>query len=241
MHIAAAAARACRNPSKHTVISTISRCDVKKTYENTPRSHKKILKICPRAHAESFQNQLFFNNPIKGGFEGNFCAHLELLQQRLRACEGHHPLQKMTRGAHARGRRARTSKSFQTQCDFNTISLLLLLLLLLLRSLLLVMRSPCDVGNRWRDSSGVVFEPKLNGYPSHDTGSRAYPEGSASPLPGIDVMGVHCQGLHQAPQFSNPKSQTYSCQRRQLRTSCLNPSVVPFDWSRAYASRILNP
>jgi hypothetical protein len=39
----------------------------------------------------------------------------------------------------------------------------------------------------------------------------------------------------------NPKSQTYSCQRRQLRTSCLNPSVVPFDWSRAYASRILNP
>ena len=39
----------------------------------------------------------------------------------------------------------------------------------------------------------------------------------------------------------NPKSQTYSCQRRQLRTSCLNPSVVPFDWSRAYASRVLNP
>jgi len=39
----------------------------------------------------------------------------------------------------------------------------------------------------------------------------------------------------------NQKSQTYSCQRRQLRTSCLNPSVVPFDWSRAYASRALNP
>jgi len=37
----------------------------------------------------------------------------------------------------------------------------------------------------------------------------------------------------------NPKSQTYSCQRRQLRTSCLNPSVVPSDWSRAYASRVL--
>jgi len=39
----------------------------------------------------------------------------------------------------------------------------------------------------------------------------------------------------------NPKSQTYSCQRRQLRTSCLNPSKVPFDWSRAYASRVSNP
>jgi len=36
----------------------------------------------------------------------------------------------------------------------------------------------------------------------------------------------------------NPKSQTISCQRRQLRTSCLNPSVVPSDWSRAYASRV---
>ena len=95
VHIAAAAARACRNPSKHTVISTISRCDVNKTYENTPLSHPTILKICPRAHAESFQNQWFFNIPIKRGFEGNFCAHLELLQQRLRACEGHHPLQKI--------------------------------------------------------------------------------------------------------------------------------------------------
>ena len=94
MHIAAAAARACRNPSKHSVISTISRCDVKKTYENTPLSHPKMLKICPRAHAESFQNQWFFDIPIRRGFEGNFCAHLELLQQRLRACEGHHPLQK---------------------------------------------------------------------------------------------------------------------------------------------------
>ena len=36
----------------------------------------------------------------------------------------------------------------------------------------------------------------------------------------------------------NPKSQTYSCQRRQLRTRCLNPSRVPSDWSRAYASSV---
>ena len=112
MHIAAAAARACRNPSKHSVISTISRCDVKKTYENTPLSHPKMLKICPRAHAESFQNQWFFDIPIQRGFEGNFCAHLELLQQRLRACEGHHPLQKMTQSAHRRGRRARMCVSY---------------------------------------------------------------------------------------------------------------------------------
>ena len=72
MHIAAAAARACRNPSKHSVISTISRCDVKKTYENTSLSHPKMLKICPRVHAESFQNQWFFDIPIQRGFEGNF-------------------------------------------------------------------------------------------------------------------------------------------------------------------------
>ena len=45
VHIAAAAARACRNPSKHTVISTISRCDVNKTYENVWLSHLKNLKI----------------------------------------------------------------------------------------------------------------------------------------------------------------------------------------------------
>jgi hypothetical protein len=123
VHIAAAAARACRNPSKHSVISTISRCDVKKTYENTPLSHPKMLKICPRAHAESFQNQWFFDIPIQRGFEGNFCAHLELLQQRLRACEGHHPLQKMTQSAHRRGRRARMSKSFQTHCGFNNFKM----------------------------------------------------------------------------------------------------------------------
>jgi hypothetical protein len=36
----------------------------------------------------------------------------------------------------------------------------------------------------------------------------------------------------------NPKSQTYSCQRRQLRTRCLIPSRVPSDWSRAYASSV---
>ena len=118
----AAAARTCRNPSKHIVISTISRCDVKKTYENTPLSHPNILKICPRAHAESFQNQWFFNIPIKRGFEGNFCAHLELLQQRLRACEGHHPLQKMTRGPHARGRRARAPRNPAKHTVISTIS-----------------------------------------------------------------------------------------------------------------------
>ena len=123
VHMRAAAARAPRNPSKHIVISTLSRCDVKKTYENTPLSHPKMLKICPRAHAESFQNQWFFDIPIQRGFEGNFCAHLELLQQRLRACEGHHPLQKMTPSAHRRGRRARMSKSFQTHCHFNTFKM----------------------------------------------------------------------------------------------------------------------
>ena len=82
-----------------------------------------MLKICPRAHAESFQNQLFFDIPIQRGFEGNFCAHLELLQQRPRACEGHHPLQKMTPSAHRRGRCARMSKSFQTHCHFNTFQM----------------------------------------------------------------------------------------------------------------------
>jgi len=36
----------------------------------------------------------------------------------------------------------------------------------------------------------------------------------------------------------NPKSQIYSCQRRQLRTRCLIPSRVPSDWSRACASSV---
>ena len=50
-------------------------------------------------------------------------ATFELLQQRLRACEGHHPLQKMTQSAHRRGRRARMSKSFQTLSDFNNFKM----------------------------------------------------------------------------------------------------------------------
>ena len=35
----------------------------------------------------------------------------------------------------------------------------------------------------------------------------------------------------------NPKSQTISCQRRQLRTRRLRNGRVSSDWSRAYASR----
>ena len=60
----------------------------------------------------------FFNIPVKSGFAGNFRAHLELLQQRLRACQGHNPLQQIPCGAHARGRRASTSKSFQADLFF---------------------------------------------------------------------------------------------------------------------------
>ena len=54
----------------------------------------------------------------------------------------------------------------------------------------------------------------------------------------ITKLPVHAEMV---TNLVNPKSQFYSCQRRQLRTSCLNPSVVPSDWSRAYASRVLNP
>jgi len=36
----------------------------------------------------------------------------------------------------------------------------------------------------------------------------------------------------------NPKSQTISCQRRQLRTRRLRNGREPSDWSRAYASRV---
>src|SRR5690554_798660 len=39
-----------------------------------------------------------------------------------------------------------------------------------------------------------------------------------------------------ATNLVNPESQTYSCQRRQLRTRCLIPSRVPSDRSRACAS-----
>ena len=76
----AAAARAPRNPSKHIVISTISSYDFNKTYENVRLSHPKNLKIHPRALAESFKNQWFFNIPVHRGFAGDFRAHLELLR-----------------------------------------------------------------------------------------------------------------------------------------------------------------
>ena len=84
---------------------------------------QKSWKIGPRAQAESFKNQWFFNIPVKWGFAGNFCAHLELLQQRLRACQGHNPCQIIPCGAHARGRRARMSKSSRNHVFFNSFKI----------------------------------------------------------------------------------------------------------------------
>ena len=54
----AAAARACRNPAKHNVISIISRCDVPKTYANARLSHPKNIKIHPRALHESLKPKM---------------------------------------------------------------------------------------------------------------------------------------------------------------------------------------
>ena len=68
----AAAARACRNPSKPIGFSTFSTSHVNKTYENTTLSHRKILKFCSRALAGSFKNQWFFNIYVTRGFAGNF-------------------------------------------------------------------------------------------------------------------------------------------------------------------------
>ena len=68
----AAAARACRNPSKPIGFSTFSTSHVNKTYENTTLSHRQILKICSRALAGSFKNQWFFNIYVTRGFAGNF-------------------------------------------------------------------------------------------------------------------------------------------------------------------------
>ena len=68
----AAAARACRNPSKPIGFSTFSTSHVNKTYENTTLSHRKILKFCSRALAGSFKNQWFFNIYVTRRFAGNF-------------------------------------------------------------------------------------------------------------------------------------------------------------------------
>ena len=68
----AAAARACRTPSKPIGFSTFSTSHVNKTYEHTTLSHRKILKICSRALAGSFKNQWFFNIYVTRGFAGNF-------------------------------------------------------------------------------------------------------------------------------------------------------------------------
>ena len=106
----AAAARAPRNPSKHTVISTISSYDFNKTYENIRLSHPRIMKICQPAQAESFKNHWFFNIPVQRGFAGNFRAHLELLRPRS---QSHHPCQIIPCGPHARVRRASMSKSLK--------------------------------------------------------------------------------------------------------------------------------
>ena len=81
---------------------------------------KKIVKISSRALLRIRRKPNTFLTFLSKGL---LRATFELLQQRLRACEGHHPLQKMTRGAHARGRRARTSKSCQTHCDFNNFKM----------------------------------------------------------------------------------------------------------------------
>ena len=49
----------------------------------------------------------FFNIPVKWAFVGTICAYCDLVQQRLRACQGgHYPLQKKMRDARARPPRA---------------------------------------------------------------------------------------------------------------------------------------
>ena len=74
---------------------------------------KKSSKICPRALAESLKNQWFFNIPVKVAFTGHFRVHVEPTQHLPRSCPRRHPCQIIPCGAHARGRRARMSKSFQ--------------------------------------------------------------------------------------------------------------------------------
>ena len=56
VHMRAAAARAYRNPSKHSVISTISRCDVNKTYENVRLFQKKKIWKSTRARPKNVTN-----------------------------------------------------------------------------------------------------------------------------------------------------------------------------------------
>ena len=84
---------------------------------------QKVSKICPRALAESLKNQWFLNIPVKVAFTGHFRAHVELTQQLPRACPRRHPCQIIPCGAHARGRRARMSKSLQTHWFFNNFNI----------------------------------------------------------------------------------------------------------------------
>ena len=84
---------------------------------------QKSSKICPRALAESLKNQWFLNIPVKVAFTGHFRAHVELPQHLPRSCPRRHPCQIIPCGAHARGRRARMSKSFQTHWFFNIFNM----------------------------------------------------------------------------------------------------------------------
>ena len=84
---------------------------------------QKVSKICPRALAESLKNQWFFNIPVKVAFTGNFRVHVDPTQHLPRSCPRRHPCQIIPCGAHARGRRARVSKSFQTHWFFNMFNI----------------------------------------------------------------------------------------------------------------------
>ena len=70
--------------------------------------------VIPRALADSQETQHFLNISVKRAFASNFFRCFELLQQRLRTCQGHHPCQIIPCGTHSFFLRARTPKSSKT-------------------------------------------------------------------------------------------------------------------------------
>ena len=70
MHIAAAAARACRNPSKTIGFSSFSASYVNKTYENIRLSHPKIFKNLPARSCGIFKKPMVFQHSCQSGLRG---------------------------------------------------------------------------------------------------------------------------------------------------------------------------
>ena len=76
---------------------------------------KKMSKFHPARSCGFVGNPtLFLNISVKRAFASNFFTCFELLQQRLRTCQGHHPCQIIPCGTHSFFLRARTPKSSKT-------------------------------------------------------------------------------------------------------------------------------